>query len=48
MPLPSYTIIHKDAVLPDTEKKALINWCEVLMDSIKATYPADSLVIKRK
>jgi hypothetical protein len=48
MPLSSYTIIHKDAVLTDAEKKALINWCEVLMDSIKATYPADSLVIKRK
>lgn len=48
MPLPSYTIIHKDAILTDTEKQALFNWCEVLRDSIKARYPADSLVIKKK
>ena len=48
MPLPSYTIIHKDAILTDTEKQALFNWCEVLRDSIKARYPADSLIIKKK
>lgn len=48
MPLPSYTIIHKDAILSDTEKQAFFNWCQVLRDSIKARYPADSLVIKKK
>ena len=48
MPLPSYTIIHKDAILTEAEKQILYNWCEILRDSIKVTYPADSLVIKRK
>ncbi|OBQ15136.1 MAG: cytochrome C, partial [Aphanizomenon flos-aquae LD13] len=48
MPLDSYNLIHKDAVLTDTEKQALINWCAGIRDSIKAKYPADSLVIKRK
>lgn len=48
MPLWSYTLLHKEAVLTEAEKKVLINWCEILMDSIKATYPADSLIIKRK
>lgn len=48
MPLPSYTWIHKEAILTNEEKEILYNWCEVLRDSIKATYPADSLVIKRK
>lgn len=48
MPLPSYTLIHKEAILTKEEKEILYNWCEVLRDSIKATYPADSLVIKRK
>ena len=48
MPLPSYTIIHKNAILSDTEKQTLCNWCEILRDSIKARYPADSLVIKKK
>jgi hypothetical protein len=47
MPLPSYTIIHKDAILTDAEKETLYNWCEVLRDSIKAQYPADSLVVKK-
>ena len=48
MPLPSYTWIHKDAILTDTEKQTLFNWCETVRDSIKARYPADSLVIKKK
>lgn len=48
MPLSSYTIIHKDAILTDAEKQTLFNWCEVIRDSIKARYPADSLVIKKK
>jgi hypothetical protein len=48
MPLPSYTIIHKNAILTEAEKQTLYNWCEVLRDSIKADYPADSLVIKKK
>jgi hypothetical protein len=48
MPLPSYTIIHKDAILTEAEKQILYNWCEILRDSIKVTYPADSLVIKRR
>lgn len=48
MPLSSYTLIHKDAVLTEAEKIALFEWCEVLRDSIKANYPADSLVIKKR
>ncbi len=48
MPLPSYTIIHKEAILTDAEKRMLFNWCDDIRDSIKAKYPADSLVIKRK
>lgn len=48
MPLPSYTIIHKDAILTDAEKEILYNWCDILRDTIKTHYPADSLVIKRK
>ena len=48
MPLYSYTLIHKDAKLTDAEKATLINWCQNIMDTLKATYPADSLVLKRK
>ena len=48
MPLPSYTLIHKNAILTEAEKETLYNWCEVLRDSIQSDYPADSLVIKKK
>ena len=48
MPLYSYTLIHKEAKLTDAEKATLINWCQNIMDTLKATYPADSLILKRK
>ena len=48
MPLPSYTIIHRDAILTDSEKKTLYTWSQNIRDSIKAKFPADSLVIKKK
>lgn len=48
MPLESYTIIHKDAVLTEAEKLAFATWCETVRDSIKAQYPADSLVLPKR
>ncbi len=44
MQLPSYTIIHREVILSDVEKQTLFTWCE----TIRAKYPADSLVIKKK
>ncbi|MBP6432524.1 MAG: heme-binding domain-containing protein [Ferruginibacter sp.] len=43
MPLESYTIIHKDAILSEQQKLLLANWVTTLRDSIKAQYPEDSL-----
>lgn len=48
MPLPSYLQIHTVSILTDTEKQTFLNWCHTVRDSIKARYPADSLVIKKK
>jgi len=48
MPLPAYTWFHKDAVLTAAEKHALLNWFENIRDIIKARYPPDSLLIKKK
>lgn len=48
MPMTSYTIIHKEAKLTDDEKQALFTWCEIVRDSIKARYPADSLVLPKR
>lgn len=48
MPLNSYTWIHRDAILTEQQKQALIGWAEMNMDSLKAQYPADSLVMPRR
>ena len=48
MPLNSYTWIHKDAILTDAEKTTLINWAQGIMDTLKAKYPADSLLRKKQ
>jgi hypothetical protein len=48
MPLGSYTFIHTDAKLTDEEKASLTQWAQAIRDTIKAKYPADSLVRKKK
>lgn len=48
MPLESYLWIHKDATLTNEQKLALANWVNALRDTMKANYPADSLVRKKK
>jgi hypothetical protein len=48
MPLESYTWIHKDAILTEAEKQTLYDWFNSVRDSIKAKYPADSLVLPKK
>jgi hypothetical protein len=47
MPLDSYTWMHKDAILSEAEKTALISWADAACDSMKAKYPLDSLVRKK-
>ncbi|MEO6833087.1 MAG: heme-binding domain-containing protein [Chitinophagaceae bacterium] len=44
MPLFSYTIPHRDAVLSAEQKTILIDWAANAMKQMEATYPADSLV----
>ncbi len=50
MPLASYTYLglHKGANLTDKQRKIIVNWAKAQMDTLKANYPADSLVMKRK
>jgi hypothetical protein len=43
MPLPAYTLIHRNAILSADEKAMLINWSVAMRDSMKARYPLDSL-----
>ena len=50
MPLPSYTWLgmHPEANLTDEQRTLLINWAKAQMDTLKAKYPADSLILKRR
>ncbi len=47
MPLKSYTLIHRDAILTDVEKQTLYDWSKSIQDSMKAKYPLDSLIRKK-
>ena len=48
MPLNSYLWMHKDAALSEADKATLKHWCQGVIDSIKAHYPADSLVLPKR
>ena len=50
MPLPSYTNfgLHPEANLSDVERAVLVDWAKEQMAMLAATYPADSLVMKRR
>ena len=43
MPLSSYTLIHRYAILSADQKNELISWATVIRDSIKANTAADSV-----
>ena len=49
MPLASYTYLgmNPEAKLTNDQKMTLINWVKAQMDTLKANYPADSLILKR-
>jgi hypothetical protein len=47
MPLQSYTIVHKNAKLTQTEKVEITTWAQSVMDSLKRKYPMDSLINKK-
>ena len=48
MPLKSYTLIHTDASLNDQQKLTITNWTKMKLADMRAKYPADSLVRKKK
>lgn len=48
MPLSSYTLLHREAKLSDTDKQAIIDWCESIKKTLAERYPPDSLVLKRR
>jgi hypothetical protein len=44
MPIPSYLLIHTDAKLSQEQKEKLIAWANLMRETMKARYPADSLM----
>lgn len=49
MPLESYTWLglHPEAKLTDQQRQTLVAWAQAQMDTLKANYPADSLIMRR-
>jgi hypothetical protein len=43
MPLSSYTMMHRIAILSPDEREAIVRWCESLRDTIHHRFPPDSL-----
>jgi hypothetical protein len=48
MPLSSYTLIHTYAKLSSGQKDLLYAWTDSVAATLRATYPADSLIWKKK
>jgi hypothetical protein len=48
MPISSYILIHKYAVLSSPQRKLIADWANTIRDSIKASYPADSLKMPKR
>lgn len=48
MPLGSYTLIHRNAVLTQADRDTLSGWCQGIIDQLKAKYPPDSLVLPKR
>ena len=48
MPLTSYTLIHRNAVLNTTQKEVIISWANDSRHLMEGQYPADSLKSKSK
>ena len=48
MPLSSYSWIHGNAKLSAEQQNKIIGWATAIMDTMKATYPLDSLIRKKK
>ncbi|MFK7811549.1 MAG: heme-binding domain-containing protein [Maribacter sp.] len=50
MPLPSYTNfgLHSEANLSDEQRNKIIDWAKEQMNSLKETYPADSLKFPKR
>lgn len=43
MPLDSYRLLHRNAVLSEPKKLSLSNWAKAVRDTMQQKYPADSL-----
>ncbi len=50
MPIGSFTWfgLHPEAKLDEAQRKLLVDWARAQSDTLKARYPADSLVLRRK
>jgi Haem-binding domain len=47
MPLTSYTLIHRDAILSEAKKAAVLNWTTASRKKIEDSFPPDSLKVNK-
>lgn len=48
MPITSYTLIHRNAILNAAQKLAIASWTTFSRKEIESKYPHDSLIIKKQ
>ncbi len=48
MPLKTYSFVHGEARLSNEERLSITNWAKLVRENMKARYPADSLIRKKK
>ena len=48
MPLTSYTLIHRYAILTPEQQTSVVAWATAMQDTMKAHYPLDSLLRKKR
>ncbi|MES2620637.1 MAG: heme-binding domain-containing protein [Bacteroidota bacterium] len=47
MPLSSYTLIHRNAILSEQQKQVLTDWTKSIRKEMESKYPMDSLIRKK-
>ncbi len=48
MPIPSYTILHEDAILSEETSMMILDWSDAMRDSMRTWYPPDSLERRKR
>ena len=48
MPLSSYTLLHRNAILTTAQKQVIYQYADNILAQMRTQYPADSLILKKR